>query len=277
MLEKIALYLFGLILVLFGCCSCINNNSLSNHSKEANFWGDSILTIISSNRPNGYLVKFLMSKDLILMNLSRGDSINQYIAIHEIPLSVRYGSPIRKLTNDGVNLDTIGVFLHNIKIPVEKELGNGMFFMDVNFDGEEDLLIEHRGYNRVYFACFDLVNGNANVSPGILLPMKEEPFNNIVMRDPNLPREAYGDIFTEFDHENKEIHIFEAIGCYGHVETWCKMVPVEYCNRTELKIVKKEEVNIEHMNRVRTTFERVNGELVLVSKVLEGKIGENEN
>lgn len=53
--------------------------------------------------------------------------------------------------------------------------------MDVNFDGEAELVVAHQGYNRIYYACFDLVNGNQHEpSIGILSPMDEEPYNNIV-------------------------------------------------------------------------------------------------
>lgn len=164
-----SLHVLGIIflIVLFwsivSCSTSDNsttNNTLKNETSLKDFFGDSLLTIVSSNRPNGYLVKIFQTKDLLLLNLTRGDSINQYVAIHEIPLSVREGFP--DLT-DGCYPNSIGSYIREINIPIVKELRSGLFFMDVNFDGEEELVIEHLGYNRTYYACFDIVHGVANV------------------------------------------------------------------------------------------------------------------
>lgn len=104
-------------------------------TQETDFFGDSTLTIISSNRPNGYLVKIFMSYDLVMLNLSRGDSINQYIPIHAFP---HYN--VRTLDGDEILEDSVGTFVREIKIPVDSAIDCGidsyLTFMDVNFDGE---------------------------------------------------------------------------------------------------------------------------------------------
>lgn len=216
------------------------------------FFGDSTLTIISSNKPNGYSVKFFQTKDLTLVNLSRGDSINQYIALHKIPMSM-YMASISDLTY-GDKPRTIGTYIREINIPIEEYLlGVGLFFMDVNFDGEEELVIEHIGYNRTYYACFDIVHGIATTAPGFLQPMNNEPYNNIV--------DGY-DNYTVFDSDNKTIHIFEQMGCCSHVETWCEMVKDWDYEKPKIQIVKRKEVDYTADDYMITTIsKRVDGEL----------------
>lgn len=238
----------------------MGDGSIDKKTVAIEFFGDTTLTIISANRPNGYLVKIFQTKDLTLFNLSRGDSINQYIALHEIPLSVSMGE-LSDLTNRDCP-DSIGTYIREINIPVEKELGYGLFFMDVNFDGQEELVIEHSGYNRTYYACFDLVNGSANITPGILQPMNEEPFNNIVS--------GGDDIYTEFDYDKKTIHIFEQMGCCSHVETWCEMVRDYELDVPKIQVVRREEVDYTADGHIVTTnYKRVDGELKEVSTTRE--------
>ena len=75
---------------------------------------------------------------------------------------------------------------------------------------------DYSGYNREYYACFDLVKGNQNGScPGLLESNNEPPYNNLVGG-------GYGHNYTAFDYKNKEIHIYESLGCCAHQETWAK-------------------------------------------------------
>ncbi len=235
-------------------------NDISTTPGAPTFFGDSTLTIISSNKPNGYSVKFFQTKDLTLINLSRGDSINQYVALHEIPMSVYIGSfPDLTFGNEPL---AIGTYVREVNIPIEEDLGIGLFFMDVNFDGEHELVIEHPGYNRTYFACFDIANDIANVTPSILQPMNDKPFNNIVS--------GSDDIYTEFDYEKKTIHIFEQMGCCSHVETWCEMVKDWDYDKPKLQVVKQEEVDYTADGYVITTVsKRVDGELKQISSKRE--------
>ena len=77
-----------------------------------------------------------------------------------------------------------------------------MFFMDVNFDGEEDFIVAHKGYNRTYYACFDLVNGNSSGScPGLLESNNEPPYNNIVSGINVQPS------YTVFNRQKKDIYM----------------------------------------------------------------------
>lgn len=268
-----SLYMLGvafvLALIASGFVSCaqkeverhhIGEGSIDKNPVATEFFGDTTLTIISANRPNGYLVKIFQTKDLTLFNFSRGDSINQYIALHEIPLSVSMGE-LSDLTY-GDSPDSIGTYIREINIPVERELGYGLFFMDVNFDGEEELVIEHPGYNRTYYACFYIVNGAANITPGVLQPMNDAPFNNIVS--------GGDDIYTEFDYDKKTIHIFEQMGCCSHVETWCEMVSDYEFDVPKIQVVRREDVDYTADGYVVTTnYRRVDGELKNVSSTRE--------
>ncbi|MBD5387244.1 hypothetical protein HDR70_05105 [bacterium] len=256
---------FVLALIASGFVSCtqkeveqhqIGEGSIYKNPVATESFGDSTLTIISANRPNGYLVKIFQTKDLTLFNFSRGDSINQYIALHEIPMSVSMGE-LSDLTY-GDSPDSIGTYIREINIPVETELGYGLFFMDVNFDGEEELVVEHPGYNRRYYACFDIANGSANITPGVLEPMNDAPFNNIVS--------GGDDIYTEFDYSKKTIHIFEQMGCCSRVETWCEMVSDYEFDVPKIQVVRREDVDYTADGYVVTTnYIRVDGELKNVS------------
>ena len=93
-LKKFTLFAYFIVIVNY-LCSCQKSNEgknvltqedkytltpdISNKVKELTFFGDSALTIVSSNRPNGYLVKFFQTEDLTLINLSRGDSITDIL------------------------------------------------------------------------------------------------------------------------------------------------------------------------------------------------------
>lgn len=253
----------GMALGIFACKENNLANSDSDFVQETSFFGDSTLTIVSSNKSNGYTIKIFQSKNLTLMNLSRGDSINQYVPLYSIPTSLIYDSDINDLIWGESVGDSLGTYVREINIPVEREkLGRGIFFMDVNFDGEDELLIECPGYNRIYFACFDIVNKEATVTPGILQPMDEEPYNNIVST--NYPEDMVGTIDTEFDYSDKSIHIFEQMGCCSHIETWCKLIAEDEWEKPSVKIIRREEVDYAADGRILTkVYERENGELIL--------------
>lgn len=271
-MKKILFSLFICAMICLVAESCHDNSNQNNANKHwvtitedisgepdaPTFFGNSTITIISSNRPNGYLVKIFQTKDITLLNLTRGDSINQYIAIHEIPLSVSMHSfPDLRIG------ECTGTYYREINIPVEKEtLGYGLFFMDVNFDGEEELIIEHNGYNRCYYACFDVVHGKPDVSPGILQPMNEEPYGNIVS--------GSDEIYTKFDYNKKTIHISEQIGCCSHIETWCEMVKDWVYEKPKLRVVKRVETEYRADGYTETTIsKRVDGKLQQISTTLK--------
>lgn len=229
--------------------------SVFNKPEYSQFWGDSTLTVISSNRPNGYLVKIFQSKDISLINFSRGDSINVYIPIDDIPIDIY----MQESLYDIIGGDSIGTYIREIDIPVEESLGAGWFFMDGNFDGKEEFVIEHPGYNRRYFAFFDLEKGDSQTMPGLLMPNNNPPFNNIVSSE---------DSYTNFDRKKKIIYIYEQLGCCAHTEIWAEMTKDYDSEEPHLEVVRKIDVELSRNPNVEVTtiFKRIDGELKEVEK-----------
>lgn len=226
---------------------------ISDKPEYPQFWGDSSLTIISSNRPNGYLVKIFKNNDILLLNLSRKNGINVYIPLEKIPMSIH----MQKSLNDIFAGDSIGTYIRDIDIPVEESLGSGWFFMDGNFDGKEELVIEHPGYNRRYFSFFDLEKGDSHTMPGLLLSINHPPFNNIV---------SGVDSYTNFDRKKKTIYIFEQSGCCDHTEIWAEMTKDYDYEEPHLEVVKRKEIEGWPNMEITTIFRRIDGELKEVEK-----------
>lgn len=235
--------------------------------ESTNFWGHGTRTLLSSNFPNGYKVAvFYKEKDnLCIWHFQRGDSIDRYIAGHELPWTLRSGCG-SALHDDVLDkfydpVDTTLVLPFDI--PIVKQLkmnaaDGDICFMDVNFDGHEEFIIAHSGYNLTHYACFDLVNGEDighNVCPGFLESLRGV-FGQLVGG-------YYGE--TEFDHEKKIIHIKERLGCCKTVETWAKPIYDTY-NSGKVKVFKEIRKEFwgngeEHVR----TYQLVNDTLKLVS------------
>ena len=207
--NMIVVMIVALTTALAGCKSEYSKEKLS--ASEKSFWGDSVVVLIAKEPQNGYDISIINNKELCLIHFERGDTISRYCALHKLP--------------DGLEdyEDSIGTFKVELNLPVLEidTLINpiyniGMFFMDINFDGEEDFIVEHHGYNRMYYACFDLVNGNYNGScPGLLESLNEEPYHNIVSS-------SYNTCYTVFDRKKKEIYTHETFGANTIYETWSK-------------------------------------------------------
>lgn len=215
----------ALMTIFIGC-----QQKIERTKTEISFWGDSTAVFIAKEQQNGYDISIIFNKELCLIHFERGDSISRYCALHRLPDDLECYS------------DSVGVFSVDLKFPV-LEVDTlkwaddipDFFFMDVNFDGEEDFVVEHHGYNRAYYACFDLVNGNYKGScPGLLECLFEEPYNNIVAS------QYAGGKYTVFDRENKEIFIHERLGINCWMETWAKYMEDDF-RGTAVKVVKKEE------------------------------------
>lgn len=212
-MKKLSLTTVFVLIVLWGGCnkevqqSQIEKGAIPTRINA--FWGDSSAVFVAKELQNGYRISILNNRELFIFHFERGDSISRYFSVHELPFECRLYE------------DSIGVFPVDIKFPVCKlDTLDGkcppMFFMDVNFDGEEEFVVAHQGYNREYYACFDLVKGNRNGScPGLLESINEPPYNNLV-------GDGYGPNYTAFDYMNKEIFIHESFGCCSYQETWAK-------------------------------------------------------
>lgn len=221
------------------------------------FWGDISAVFVAKELHNGYHISIISNEEICLFHFERGDSISRYFAIHELPFECRDYE------------DSVGVFAIDIEFPVCKlDTLDGncppMFFMDVNFDGEEEFVVSSQGYNRVYYASFDLVKGNYKGScPGLLEANNEPPYNNLVGG-------GFAHNYTAFDYKNKEIYIYETFGYSEYQEIWTK-----YQNGDEfgvgsgMKVVKKVHhqysgVNEDLIETV-TTYKLVNDTLKIVN------------
>lgn len=228
---------------------------------EASFFGDSTIVFLLNELQNGYRISIIHNEQLSIIHFERGDSINRYCAIHELPYILK------------CYVDTFGVINTGYYIPVLKQetLGGSeetpeMFFMDVNFDGEEEFVVKSEGYNRHYYACFDLVKGYSHSSsPGLLEAIHEPPYDNIVSG-------AYGEhAYTMFDFKNKGIYIYEQVGCCSTYETWAKYfeedMPIHpACVRVIKKVIHEDWADgtkhIETQELVDDTLRRVKYEVI---------------
>lgn len=202
-MRKYIIHIISLFAVLF-CYSCSGDKK----DVDFTFFGDNVLTIVSSNKSNGYDISIIASDDLCLWHFRRGDSINRYLALHKMPLDF-----------DSWRGDSIGTYKRDITIPSIKRNFDGkepdFFFMDVNFDGEKEFVVKYPGYSNTYYACFDLFNGNSHEPCiGFLSPMDEAPYTSLVGG-------KGGE--TRFDYQNKEIYVLASAGMLSR-ETWAKMI-----------------------------------------------------
>lgn len=250
-MKRLPFSLISLILLCtFGCGS--KNNKAVLQNENTTFLGDSVLTVILSNKPNGYSISILMNKDLCLWHFQRGDTIDRYLALLGLPRALE----------DSLR-DSIGIVTRELPIATLDSLNGDFFFMDVNFDGEEDFVVTLPGYNRVYYTCFDLVNGSRHEPCiGFLLPMSEGPYCNLVGG-----MYMYGK--TEFDFENKIIHVSEWTGAASHVEFWAKPILSEYETKSGIKIFKKMRKEYSADGCETTEYQLVNDTLREVSRKKE--------
>ncbi len=261
-----------MLAVIIACASCRNQTErlvtldadsdlsiqdISGEPGTPTFFGDTTLTIVSSNRPNGYLVKMFITKDMTMLNLSRGDSVNRYIDLGALPQSLCY-SHIGQLLDGDDKPAVRGTYMEKIYIPVVDSIHqaiNSIAFMDVDFDDEEELIMSSMGYNRHYFTCYDLTGEN----PRHTLEPMGEPFNQFVS--------GFEDTYTAFYRKAKTIHIREWIGCSDCIDTWCAFTKDSEYDDPEMHIVKKKEVETWCDGTVSTTiWQRIDGELRQVSQ-----------
>ena len=203
------------------------------------FWGHNTTVLISDKLHNRYKISIFKNSQLCFFHFTRGDSISRYCVLNRLP------DALKQYENES------GVFNVNIDFPVlqidtlyDSAAIPDMFFMDVNFDGEEEFVVAHEGYNRTYYACFDLISGNRrSACPGLLEYMFEEPYNNIV----SSMNKDIASCHTIFDRKKKEIYIYETFGARGLIETWAKCFD-GYDGYLSIKVIKRVETEIEAEN-----------------------------
>ncbi|MBQ9525733.1 MAG: hypothetical protein IJR69_11555 [Bacteroidaceae bacterium] len=219
--------IFTIVLfVISSFLSCHHGTSGLPEGKA--FWGDSATAFIAKNPQNGYRVSIIKNKDLTLAHFERGDSISVYCTLDWLP------SCLSEYENK------TGVFDVDIDIPVVKvdTLGGSktpksdMFFMDINFDGQEEFIQGYESNGWVGYKCYDIVNGRANV----LYPIEAEPYCSISYGI--YPMQAG---YTVFDYHKREIFIHHGSGCCAFRNIWAKYFEGDSLgNPPSVKVVREE-------------------------------------
>lgn len=280
--ELMMKFIFYLITtILFVACNSTNrhNNSTSNiefsysdnskslkdtinrfsklsgtDSFRISSFGDNIYVLSSKDRPNGYEISIFKSDDLYIWHLKK-ENLDRYIATHAIPyyLEIELQNYLEE-KHHPVNEDNNGVYYTNFSeyIPIEDYLGIGFSFVDVNFDGEEEFVVEHDAYHlhNYYYVCFDLVNGSENAYPRFLSPMRGDVYENLTQGTRSI---------TSIDHAKKEIHIIAKIGNADIIETRAKRI------ESEVKIVERIEYVNYSFEKSKTTYKLQNDTLKKVA------------
>ena len=248
-----------LLLTLLSCtilsCSQSDKNRISDLPESAAaFWGDSSAIFIAKNPQNGYRISILNNKEMTLAHFERGDSISRFALLEQLPDCL-----------SDYEEGSIGIFSVDINIPVVKvdTLGGSktpqtdIFFMDVNFDGEEELLQAISGNGWVGYTCYDLVHGF-----GQLGPMLDEPFNLI-----SYGIEPMQDGYTVFDYQKREIFIHHGSGCCAFDNTWAKYIEGDsQGHQTCVKVIKEERHSFDAEYENIETYELKDDALKLTSK-----------
>lgn len=234
-----------------GCSQGNNSHNEDCNYELESFFGET-LTVISANRPEGYAVSILRNVDLCLCRLQRGDSINCYLELPDLPSALHdYAT-------------STGTITAEIDIPTRTSLEGDLFFMDVDFDDEVELVVRWSRYNRHYYLCYGMT-GRYEPKTGFIKPMKDEPYNNLVTS-------AYADFpcaDTEFDYKNRIIIISESIGVGYHIETVAAYYKPEY-DDPRVRVVHKEEHEAVYEEGFTTKiYDLVNDTLKLVKTEFE--------
>ncbi len=245
----------SLINIFFG-----NDTSIIN-SLGQNLYGNNIYLLFSKDRPNGYEISIYYrdnyaSDDLFIWHFKKGEDLNCYIKTHAIPRDLETELYIYHENNYPVNQDVKMIFYTNFSehIPIKQDVEWYFAFVDVDFDGEEEFVVEHDAYYLYnhYYACFDLDDSNKTAYRGFLSPMNDGPYNYLTQGTRGR---------TKIDHEKKEIHIIKTSGNAYITETLAKKIG------NKVKIVEQiEYVNHSHSSeKSKTTYKLQNDSLIEVA------------
>ncbi len=226
-------------------------------SIAASFFGGSTYVFISKDRPNGYEISILKSGNLCIWHFKKGEDIDHYIATHNMPrfLESELYCYLEEY-NYPVNKDINVVYYTNFSeyIPIKDDIAEVIefAFVDVNFDGKEEFVVEYDTFFlwNHYYACFDLETGYNKEYPGFLSPMRGEVYGNLA----NGSRSR-----TTIDHAKEEIHIISKIGNSDIVETIAKKIDYE------VKIVERIDYVNYSYEKSKTTYKLLNDTLKKVA------------
>lgn len=253
-----SVYTFRLLIIgaiaAIAFCSCQNSTKESAGTK---FWGPGVCFIFSKPQ-NGYKVSAFYKEEsyMCIWHLQRGDSIDFYIERDGLPLGLLIGQ-------GDINLNSDTTIIINDD-DVIKDYFIDLSFYDVDFDGEKEFILSSGGYNTTSYQCYDLVQGYKDGYRGFLQPMGGEVYGRLIEGD------MCQDSFTEFDEENKTIHILECIGCVAEIEVWAKPIKGKFDRSAEVKAYKKIERDFWSNGEEQIiTYELIGDSLKQTSKVIQ--------
>lgn len=219
-----------LLLALLTCvvlsCSQFDKNRISDLPESAAaFWGDSATIFIAKNPQNGYRISIIHNKELTLAHFERGDSISCYLSIEELPFECR-------TYQDNPGVYSLDIDFPIIKVDTLNDKCPPMFFMDMNFDNQEEFVQTTTGNGFIVFSCFDLCKGAAID----FYPIQEAPYDFMPFGI-----SPYQSGYTIFDYQNREIYITYASGCCTRYNLWAKYFDGDHLGHQScVKVVKKE-------------------------------------
>lgn len=222
------------------------------------FWGDSTVVLQISKPQNGYLISIIHNKDLIIALFERGDTISGYCALEWLPDRLKNYEDAEP-----------GVYAVDLDIPVikidtldDKHIPNSdIFFMNVNFDGEEEFVQAISSNGWVNYTCYDLVNGiRESLSPGVVPAMKQPPYDSF-----STGIEPMQNGYVVFNHEKKEIFVRHGSGCCAFTDTWTKYFEGDSLGNSPcLKVVEQEYHSFSNGTETIETYVLLNDTLKLV-------------
>lgn len=219
----------SLLLILLTCaifsCSQSDKTRISDlPDSAAAFWGDSATIFIAKNLQNGYRISIIHNKELTLAHFERGDSISRYISIEELPFECRY--------KDNPGVYSLDIDFPIIKVDTLNDKCPPMFFMDMNFDNQEEFVQSITGNGWIVFSCFDLCKG-ATID---FNPIQEAPYDYMPFGI-----SPYQSGYTIFDYQKREIYITYASGCCSQYNSWAKYIDGDSLGHQPcVKVVKEE-------------------------------------
>lgn len=248
------------VLTVFLACQIMScRHTQSNLSKGiSEFWGDSTAFYFFTKPQNGYKISIAHNANITMLHFERGDSFSCYCAIDLLPES------IKESTTEADCIFTIDSDIPVVKVDTldDKHIPESdVFFMDVNFDGEEEFVQAIRGNGWVDYTCYDLVNGiYESLSPGVVPAMEQPPYDIF-----STGIEPMQSGYVAFNHDKKEIFVHHGSGCCAFTDTWAKYFEGDSLgNQSSIKVVREEYHSFDGQSETIETYALQNDTLKMV-------------
>lgn len=228
-----------------------------------------IVRINYKNPINGYNVSVLWTPDHVISTYAIGPATLYFknkkesftitnnafsLPSESFNFTLEDGYSVMAVSPNKITLDYQAPYLQNI---IFHEIDKPFFFLDINFDGNKELLITKKREGQRYYDSFDVYSFDSNgyLQPPLAQITNKEPYNRF-------------DGATKLDRERKELIFYSSGG-------WCNYSHKTYGLRNGklslTKIVKREQLNNDQ-DCFESVYSVKNGESQLLS---QSKIDEN--